>query len=248
MIVRAIAYLLLIGFFVSCKKDQLFDCFKMNGKTVTEIRYPGEFNVVKVFDKIDLTVSSGQEYKIEVSADDNIIKKITTVIKGDVLFINNNNSCGFVRGYKKNIVVKITVPRLTDVENWGVGTTKIAMGFSPDAIKLIAESSGDIYFYGEVHRLAAYSNGSADIYLNGVCDSLKIYMAGTNYLYAKDFTIKQYARLETQSLGDCFINATSLHQLDYAIYNDGNIYCKGLPRAIRNINQQNAKGQFLSEN
>lgn len=232
---------------VSCKKDHSFDCFTSNGDTITEIRYPSPFKEVKVFNNIDLEIVEGPEYKVEVSAGQHIIKKISTTIKDSVLTILNSSTCNFVRGYKKKVLVTVTVPRLSKVENWGVGTATIKSDFKGTSLKVVAESSGDIHVRGTYIKVSTYSNGNGDIYLEGSSDTLNVFMNGINFLYGDNFIVKQYANSETHSMGDCFVNLALAKQLDFQIYRSGNIYYEGTPAVINDRSAEDATGKLLKK-
>ncbi|MES2678708.1 MAG: DUF2807 domain-containing protein [Bacteroidota bacterium] len=214
---------------------------------MTEIRYPGVFTNVKVFDKINLNIVSGPAHKVEVSAYRHTIKNISTEVRDGILYVNNNNTCNFVRGYKKTVTVTVTVPDLARVENWGVGVTRFEQGFKADRMRIIAESSGDIYLDGSFKNLSTYSNGNGDIHLSGNCDSLNIFMNGTNFLYGDKLSISTYVRAESLSIGDCFLNAASAQQLDYAIYRSGNIYYRGNPVKITKVVTTAGTGSLIKE-
>jgi hypothetical protein len=231
----------------SCKKENAFDCFKSNGKAVTEIRDPGDFNCVKVFDKINLNIVYGAVYKVEVSAYSHIIKNISTEVRDGILYINNNNTCNFVRGYKKTVSVTVTAPNLTKVENWGVGIARFEEGYRAYSMRIVAESSGDIFLDGTFRNLSTYSNGNGDIHLSGSCDSLNVFMNGTNFLYGDKLSIGTYVRAESLSIGDCFLNAANAQQLDYAIYRSGNIYYRGNPAKVNKVVVTAGKGSLIKE-
>lgn len=232
---------------VSCKKENAFDCFRTNGRAVVESRYPGEFNAIKVSDKINVDIIQGNEYKVDVSAYSNIIKNISTEVREGKLYITNNNTCNFVRGYKKNVTVTVTTPGLVKVENWGVGITTITAPFSVPHMEIIAESSGDIHVNGTFRSLTSHSNGNGDIYVSGNCDSLLVVMYGTNFFYGHALSINSYIFTETNSMGDCFLNALTAKQLDYAIYRSGNIYYRGNPSTVNNLVSEPGKGKLIRE-
>lgn len=232
---------------VSCKKDHSFDCFTSNGNTINETRYPGAFTEVKVFNSIDLEIVEGPDFKVEVSAGQHIIKKISTTIKDSVLTILNSSNCNFVRGYKKKVIVTVTVPQISKVENWGVGTATFKSDFKGTYLKVVAESSGDIHVTGNYIKVSTYSNGNGDIYLEGSSDTLNIFMNGTNFLYGDNFIVNQYANSETHSLGDCFVNLAVAKQLDFQIYRSGNIYYEGTPAVINDRSAEQATGRLLKK-
>ena len=104
------------------------DCFKSNGTEITDSRTPGQFKIIKTYDKIDLNITKGSEFKVEVVAGKNVIKNIKTKVADGILTIDNNNKCNFVRGYKRKVTVNVTSPYLVRVENHGVGTTTFSEG------------------------------------------------------------------------------------------------------------------------
>jgi len=163
-----------------------------------------------------------------------------------VLTIENNNKCNFVRGYKRNITVNVTLPYLVRIENHGVGTTKFGENFSQDTIQVRAENSGDIHLSGTFNQVKTSSHGNGDIYLSGNCNTLFIYTYGTNVLYGENFVVNNYLFIETISIGDCFVNAPNGGTFDYNIWRNGNIYYKGNPTQINNTNGD-GKGKLIKQ-
>lgn len=247
MIFRISKYLFLFLFFTACKKDVGFDCFKSAGKVTNETRFPGAFHAIKVFDKIDVQIVQGQDYQVEISAGANLMKKISTEVKDSVLTIKSNSTCNFMKGYKKQTVLTVTLPRLSKLENWGVGTCRFFSFFTGSLFKIIAKSSGDIHVKGNYTNVSTYSNGNGDIYIEGSADSLDVYMYGTNFLYANNFTVKKYAIAKSQSLGNCFMNLSTGSRLEFSIYRDGNIFYQGTPAAINQLTTGSGKGRLIKE-
>lgn len=237
---------MIIAFFTTCKKENALDCFKSNGTEITDSRDPGPFKIIKTYDKIDLNITKGTEFKVDVVAGKNIIKNIKTKVIDGVLSIDNNNRCNFVRGYKRKVTVNVTLPYLVRVENHGVGTTTFSEGYAQDTIQLLAENSGDIILHGTFNEVRTSSHGNGDIYLNGSCNRLYVYTYGTNVLKCENFVINSYVFVETISIGDCFINAPNGGKLEYNIWRDGNIYYKGNPAEINNF-KGDGKGSLIKE-
>lgn len=244
----SITYLILVLFFVGCKKENALDCFKSTGAEVTETRDLGPFSYIKLYDNIDLNIIKGTEYKVDVVAGKHIIKNIKTTVTGDVLSIDNNNKCNFVRGYKRKVTINVTLPYIIKVESNGVGTIRFDQYYQQDTIQLRAENSGDIYLNGTFNEIKASSHGNGDIYLNGTCDRLYGYMNGTNMLQAENLIINSYVFLETLSIADCFISAPVNGPLECNIWRSGNIYYKGNPSVINNFSNGEAKGQLIKKN
>jgi hypothetical protein len=223
---------LLLLSLTTCKKENLLDCFKPNGKEITELRLPGSFSKIEVFDKVFVNVYKGSDHKVEVTAGKNIIKNVRTRIKDNVLIIENNNTCNFVRGYKREIVVNVTVPYMRKITNSGVATIRMEQNFVQDTLELRVQNSGDVYINGTFNEVRTSSHGNGDIYLSGSANSFYIYTHGTNFVKAEDLVVKDFTFVETISIGDCYINATQLNRLDYHIHASGDIFYSGTPAYI----------------
>jgi hypothetical protein len=57
-------FVALIPLISSCRKENAGDCFKSNGAETTRTRYPGEFKYLEAYDKMDVTIYKGAEYKV----------------------------------------------------------------------------------------------------------------------------------------------------------------------------------------
>lgn len=242
-----ITYAFILFVFVSCKKENAFDCLKSNGAETIETRQLTGFNVIKVYDKIDLNITRGIEYKVEVKAGKNIISNVHTEVKNEELIIKNENKCNFVRGYKKHITVNVTIPYLKRVENNSVGAVRLINNFVQDSIFLKAENSGDIYFDGAADYIRTSSRGNGDIYLSGQCKMLYVYMFGTNFLYGQDLTVSTYAFVESVSVGNCYVYAPDNGTFEYNLWKSGNIYYRGNPLYINNFSDGSGKGKLIKE-
>jgi hypothetical protein len=233
--------------FLSCRKENLGDCFKGTGKEISITRYPGEFKNLRVESKFDVLVKQGAEYKVEIIAGANLMRNIRSNVEGGWLAIVNNNTCNFVRGYKRGIKVIVTAPYFERVENHGVGPLTIDPSFVQDTLLVRAESSGDIHVNGRYNQIRTSSHGNGDMYLNARCNSLFVFMYGTNYTFAEQLEVSDYAFLHTLSIGDCRISVQNLKQLAYNIQSDGNIYYRGNPPLVNDFSAEDAKGRAVRE-
>jgi len=241
-------YSLLISLTLGCKKPGSFDCLKSNGPETTQTRDPGFFNRIEVKDKIDVIVVKGSEFKTEVSAGKHIIDKIYTGIENRVLKIENRNKCNVVRGYKKNVTVKITLPHLFELTHNSVSDVHFDGDFNQDSIIIKVLSSGNVYLNGSFDVINTESNGNGDLYLSGSTKYLSSYTRGTNYIHAENLIISEYADVASVCIGDVYLNGSALKKLKYYIGKSGNIYYSGNIREISGVTESDATGQIIHKN
>jgi hypothetical protein len=211
------------------------------------IRDAGSFKIIKLFDKIDMNIRQGPEYKVEVSAGKNLLSNIITENNNGTLTIENRNKCNFVRGYKRVITVNITVPVIQRVENRGVGTIRFAEDFRQDSIFILAENSGDTYLHGIYGEVKTGSHGNGDIYANFTCDKLFIYMFGTNSFKGQDMKVNKYLFVENISIGDCRVKAPENGKLECNIWRSGNVYYSGNPSVVNDFSNGTGTGKLIRE-
>lgn len=233
--------------FSGCTKDNALDCFKSNGRETTVIRQPGAFNEIEINDKFITTVVQGPEPKVEVTAGANLLRNIRTYLVDSKLVIDNKNECNFVRGYKKQIRITITVPEVKRINNHGVGVVTIDENFVQDTMLVRATNSGDVNIRGRYKEIRTSSHGNGDINIIGECNTFYIYTNGTNFVDAEQLIVKEYAFVETMSIGDCTINATQLKKLEFNIWDSGNLYYIGEPGSITDFSNKKGSGRAIKK-
>lgn len=237
--------LLILIISVSCKKENLCDCFKSTGKEITSERDVSNFTAITVKDKINVILTQGPVFEVKVEAGANLQSLIKTTLSHDTLKIENKNRCNWVRGYKHKITVYITAPNFNYVNNNGLGTISNTGEITQDSIKVRLNNSGDIKLNLNTNVLRGGAHGNGDLYLSGVSNRLEYDYVGTNYLYAGDLKVISFIYLHSVTLGKSFINAPENGQMDIKIDQAGNIYYKGNP-AIINLTRNN-KGDLIKE-
>ena len=243
--VNALLFLTLL-LILSCSKENAPDCFKSNGRDEYEVRHLAPFDTIEMFDKIEVTIVQGPQYQVQIIAGKNIVNGIATTVSNGLLRIQNNNTCNFVRGYKRKIKVIVTTPQVNKVYNYGVADLRFDEHFKQDLLNVRAENSGDIYINGNYREVRSSSHGNGDIYLNGSAQTLLIYSNGTNYTHAENFSVSDLAYISSYSLGHAYFNLNGTREFQYYIWSEGNIYYKGHPSVINNLGNTEAIGKLIS--
>jgi hypothetical protein len=231
--------------FISCKKENALDCFKSTGKEKQESRTMQAFDMINITDKFEVELLQGNEYKVEISAGEHLIKNILTSVNGRTLTVSNNNKCNFVRGYKRIIGIKVTLPHLMYLENNGVGVVRLNKAFKQDSVSVRVASSGDVHVEGNYGTIKTSSNGNGDMYIRGTAKKLYVYTNGINYVNAEELRVSDYMFIHSVTIGDCYVNATGTKKMDYNIQKDGNIYYIGEPDAMQDFSDVAANGRVI---
>ncbi|MBT8196357.1 MAG: DUF2807 domain-containing protein, partial [Bacteroidia bacterium] len=144
---RRSKFILFIAFislkFVSCEDG--FDCLKPTGKTITEERALAFFDRMNITGNVNVQIEYGVSNLCKVRAGENLIDDIQTEVIGGTLFIDNKNGCNWVRSFKNEYVVQITLDTLKRIDYSGVGDIDFVNDFEVDSLRIeVYDGWGDI--------------------------------------------------------------------------------------------------------
>lgn len=106
--------LLIVLFWVfgACEKPS--DCVESSGVMTTKEIAVQPFKRIKVYRGIEVIITQGSEYKVEVVAGSNFIDNIEVKQNGDQLIFKDDVSCNWVRAYGETKIL-VTTPTLEEV-------------------------------------------------------------------------------------------------------------------------------------
>ncbi len=182
----AIAILMAL-FFSSCAFDVNFGQGKMgNGVVAKETRTVSEdFTEVSASEGLDVFVTQGDAYSIEVEADENIADLIGTDIKNGKLKIHTYENIG--RATKR---IHVTMPEVTGLyasSGSDLETRNVIWG---NRIALDASSGADIKASVVADEVEADASSGADIRLEGEAQLLRADASSGAGIRARDFAVR----------------------------------------------------------
>lgn len=199
----AIAALLAL-FMTSCAFDVNFgDGKRGNGEVVEESRRISEdFTAVYASEGLDVFVTQGDNFKILVEADENIIDLIGTDIRDGRLKIHAIENIGRAT---KNIYV--TLPDVTALQS-SSGADLIAQNvIKADKIELDASSGSDIEAQVNANEVVAEASSGADIKVSGHTDILYADASSGSDIKARNLVAKR-CNADASSGADISVNVS----------------------------------------
>jgi hypothetical protein len=175
LIMRHYIYLLLVVFLVlSCEKP--IDCVKSAGVTVLKEVPVTDFDYIKVYRGIEVIITQGNEYKVQIQAGKNFIDNIEVKQEGTKLFFKDDVSCNWVRDYGQTKIL-VTTPELKVIYSKTDRNISCNGTVSFDDLQLIAfdkeadgeegAGTGDFIFEINNSRLSIEANSLARFYIKG---------------------------------------------------------------------------------
>jgi hypothetical protein len=173
-----------------------------SGVAKTESREVGGFSEIEVGNAIQLDVVVGEPAEVTVSADDNILPLVKTVLAGDRLKIYVDESFSTDLG----VQVKITTPELKALE--GSGASRITAGrITGDAFSLGLSGASTCDLASDAEALEVTLSGASRSSLVGVTQQLTIECSGASHVDATKLTAdKVHAEVSGASSARVFAN------------------------------------------
>jgi hypothetical protein len=209
------------------------DMVSGSGRLITDTRSVSGFDSV-VFSAIgDVTLTQGATEGLTIEAEDNIMPKIITEVRGTQLYIgfDRPNAQDIVRP-TKGIKFTLTVKNLNLMEMDGVGSITVP-SFEADKLTVKIGGAGSIKITDlSATSLSAIMSGAGNVELSGKVTSLDATMSGVGNFSCGDLQV-QTARVNLTGAGGATVWAAN--SLDVSITGAGSVSYYGSPKITKNV-------------
>jgi len=203
-------------------------CEKINGEgpVVTESRDVSGFSGIDFRIGGDVYFKKDSVYKVEVSAQQNILDKLDTYVSDGNLVIKPRNGI-HILSYK-DVRVMVSGPEMNQLRVSGSGNISTGDAFATSTIDMDVSGSGKITV---VDMTADYADlkisGSGDIKIqNGTITEEKLKISGSGSIDLTNVTAAK-ATTTTSGSGDIWLQVSE--SLNATISGSGSVYYKGNP-------------------
>lgn len=197
-----------------------------SGNVLTEIRNADNFYMLKVSGIQELEIIESDDYRVVVTADDNVISKVLTYSRSGNLVIENRSNL-----LSTNISVKVEMPtiRLLDVQ--GRVDVKCDSRFDVNDMDMRLEGSGhinlrDIQCNG---KLTLYTKGSGTVMIGGKANQLKMKVEGSGSVFAEGVATPD---IQAVMMGPGSVFVTANGKLSVRLNGAGSLFYSGNPTDI----------------
>lgn len=207
-------------FFTSCEK------VIGEGALVTETRTTGTFNGIESEVSGNIIYTQGNEYKVELTAQQNILNVMETPVVNNKLIVRFKNSVR-VKSHEQ-ITIKITAPFISSIGSSGSGNVSVLSPLTSSDLSFRLSGSGNVNLpVIDCSYLEANISGSGNISIAGgtaVTEHFKI--SGSGNIDAQNVQAKS-ATTTTSGSGTIKLNVTEA--LNVTISGSGSVYYWGTP-------------------
>lgn len=223
------AFLFLVIILLSlfaCKKENMNDCFTSTGIVQREKRMLEPFDSLIIKEKITTYLIEDTVNYIEIEAGNNLLENINSNVNLRVLTIENNNTCNWVRSYKKQIIAYVHYTQLKKIVKEGAGDILANDSLRFDTLSLEMKNGSGLVdlIISNQYFSTKQITGASDFKIKGKTKNLRAFINDLGY---GDFLnlSAHTARIENASIMDCYVNASDT--LFLTTRSSGSIYYTG---------------------
>jgi len=241
---RKILFFILLSLILGSLNCSYKDCTTKSGNTANESRLLPVYNSIEINDIFDVQLSNGSNSSVKIQAGENIIPYIKTEVKDSVLYISNDISCRFVRGFEhfpqitidvSETLQSVTINKASDI------STLDTLQVNHILFKFLAPvSSANLHFDTRFLAFELWGKASGDFKISGKTEYLTILNDGLAEIDAKNI-IAKFLKIESYSPSNSYIRAT--HSISSVIFAEGNVYHTGSAEVL--LNEELSSGELL---
>ena len=196
------------------------------GPTVTQNRTAGNFTAVSSSISADVYYTESPDFKIEITAQQNILDVIETFVVNDELLVKFKNNVRVKR--HESFVVNISAPVTHGLKISGSGNLIVSDSINTTNMQLALSGSGNINVHTiKATALDASISGSGNItVLNGAINSEKLKISGSGNM---DLINVEASSVQTSTSGSGETRVNASKTLDVTISGSGSVYYRGTP-------------------
>ena len=225
--IKIVTLAILAAVTTSCQFDLRLGQENGNGNVVTEDRPVSEnFDKVRGSAGLDVFLTKGNENKITVEADENLLDNIETEVRNGKLYITTNENIG--RSKSKKIYV--TYESLISVEASSGADVIGNSVLKSEYITLDSSSGADLEIEVNAREVRAESSSGADLKVSGTAIKLIADASSGSDIKAKDLIVTN-CNADASSGADITVNVKGKIEADASSGGDVKYY--GNPEAVR---------------
>lgn len=203
-------------------------CEKVNGDgpVITENRATGNFTGLDVRIDADVQVTQSPAYKVDVSAQQNILDVLETYVSNNRLVIKFRNNIN-VRSHR-HITIVVSAPVINSLRLSGSGNLETSGALTPADFDMTLSGSGNMRIQQlNTGNIEAFLSGSGSILVEGgTANEEKLTISGSGSM---DLSSVAAVKASTITSGSGNIRLNASQKLNVTISGSGNVYYKGNP-------------------
>lgn len=159
---------------------------KGNGNITTVTRTTSDYEGIKCAGSFDYVLVAGEEGKITLEGESNLLDYIITEVKDGNLIVKTENHINLSPSWNKTVKITIPFKDINQVSLAGSGDLWNEDKITSNNLKVALAGSGDVVLNIEASTVESSLAGSGDLTLKGKTNSLEARVAGSGDFHGFD--------------------------------------------------------------
>lgn len=201
-----------------------------SGNRVQEERPVSGVTSVEVSIPAEVTIQTGAQESLTITADDNLLPFIQTEVRGDTLVIDARP--GYNLSFGQPVTIMLTISSLRELQVSSSGHVYVKP-LQTDELRLRLSSSGDVEIEAiQAGEIEARLSSSGNVRISGVASELDLDVSSSGEFIASDLQVAS-ARANISSSGEVTLWVTE--ELEANLSSSGDLAYYGSPQVRQNV-------------
>lgn len=200
---------------------------KGNGDVTTITRNTGDYDGIKCGGFMDFKLVPGEEGKITIKGESNLLEHIVTEVKNGNLVVKVKNGKNLRPSNNKPLIITIPYKDVNSVSLAGSGDLWNEGTIKANELQTAVAGSGDLNLNIDTFKISASVAGSGDLTLKGKTENIKASVAGSGDIHGFNLDSKN-VEASVAGSGDIAVNCNG-GVLKARVSGSGDIEYRGTP-------------------
>lgn len=200
---------------------------KGNGDVTTITRNTGDYDGIKCGGFMDFKLVPGEEGKITIKGETNLLEHIVTEVKNGNLVVKVKNGKNLRPSNNKPLIFNIPYKDVNSVSLAGSGDLWNEGTIKANELQTAVAGSGDLNLNIDTFKVSASVAGSGDLTLKGKTENIKASVAGSGDIHGFNLDSKN-VEASVAGSGDIAVNCNG-GELKARVSGSGDIEYRGTP-------------------
>jgi hypothetical protein len=178
---------------------------KGNGNVTQTTRDLKTYDAVHVSGFFDVFLVAGEEGKIQLEGESNLLDHVITEVRGNVLDIKTENGVNLQPSHNNMITITVPFKDLDEVNLSGSGDVVSRDRITATSFSTSVAGSGDVVLEVEATNIEASLSGSGDLTIKGQTEDVKLNLSGSGDIHASELKATN-AEASVAGSGDISLN------------------------------------------
>ena len=217
-----------LGIVIAFALNSCINTIDGNGEVTKEQRAVSSFNKIDISGTFDVLINQGNEERLELEVDENLLEYIETEVKNNTLYISSKQSIGNATSLK----LYITVVEVNDIDVSGAIKLRNKGTYQTENLEIEVSGAGDIKLDVDVENLSMDMSGASETKLSGSAKNFEIEISGAGDLQAKKLKTRN-TTIDISGAGSAVVFAKKTLKVE--VSGAGSVKYKGSPKIEKDI-------------